>query len=243
MRLMDNPDPSSEWAYLGSGAFKDVFLHTDPDSGKRSIVILTDEANTVELLRLEQMHRLGISGEVDWGNSIFIPNRNFPRFGTAGIVMEYREGVTLETVIRNPATTAEQKLEIAKNLAETFAPMHMMGMVTRDFKDDNVLINGTEVIPIDFGLMQSIRLDGVTFQLELNRIMTYAVFNLMSASHSNPQEAMRQFKDWYIAEAEKHLTVQSKNGGQHESTTRRAILEQAREIFDNALARMEGWNY
>lgn len=79
------------------------------------------------------------------------------------IAMEYCEGETLSTVIRRRELDLRRFLDIAQQIAEGLAAAHENGVVHRDIKSSNILIEkGDRVKILDFGLAKSFetRADG-----------------------------------------------------------------------------------
>ena len=73
------------------------------------------------------------------------------------IVLEYIDGMSLETLLRSGAISRERGREICRELAETLAYLHGRQTLHRDLKPSNVLIThqGGAVKIIDFNLSDS----------------------------------------------------------------------------------------
>ena len=75
--------------------------------------------------------------------------------GAAFLVMDYVEGVTLRDLMRHGPLEVPRAIHIARQAAESLAFCHGMGVVHRDFKPRNVMVDearGDRVKLIDFGL-------------------------------------------------------------------------------------------
>jgi serine/threonine protein kinase/HEAT repeat protein len=69
------------------------------------------------------------------------------------IAMEYIEGKTLEDILSVKTLSMEQALEISQKLAEALAFAHEHGIIHRDIKSGNVMLDSSgRVVIMDFGL-------------------------------------------------------------------------------------------
>src|SRR5438477_2044001 len=84
--------------------------------------------------------------------------------GRQYIVFEYIEGENLkELVVRKGHLGVREALEIAIEVAHGLAFAHQNGLVHRDVKPQNVLLNGDGRAKVtDFGIARSIDVDGMT---------------------------------------------------------------------------------
>jgi serine/threonine protein kinase/Tfp pilus assembly protein PilF len=83
---------------------------------------------------------------------------------TPFITMEYVEGEDLKSFIRKKEkATKEETIAIAKEVGEGLVEAHRIGVVHRDLKPQNVMINKESDVKImDFGIARSIEAPGVT---------------------------------------------------------------------------------
>jgi tetratricopeptide (TPR) repeat protein len=80
------------------------------------------------------------------------------------ITMEYVSGQDLKDLIKETGTLATgQVLSIAKQVAEGMAEAHDLGVIHRDFKPQNIMVDkeGNAKI-MDFGIARSLRTEGMT---------------------------------------------------------------------------------
>ncbi|MGH7907710.1 MAG: serine/threonine-protein kinase, partial [Candidatus Binataceae bacterium] len=69
------------------------------------------------------------------------------------IAMEYFDGVSLRALMRDGPLKTERALDVARQLCEALVYMHGQGVVHRDLKPDNVLVNAAGHVKImDFGI-------------------------------------------------------------------------------------------
>jgi serine/threonine-protein kinase len=84
--------------------------------------------------------------------------------GRQFIVFEYIEGENLkEHVVRNGRLDVREALEIALEVARGLAFAHDQGLVHRDVKPQNILLNGDGRAKVtDFGIARTVDVDGMT---------------------------------------------------------------------------------
>jgi tetratricopeptide (TPR) repeat protein/predicted Ser/Thr protein kinase len=84
--------------------------------------------------------------------------------GIPYITMEYIEGVSLrDFILREERLSEEQTIEIARQLCRGLSEAHSMGVVHRDLKPQNIMIDPKDNAKImDFGIARSVEALGVT---------------------------------------------------------------------------------
>jgi serine/threonine-protein kinase len=72
------------------------------------------------------------------------------------LVMEYIEGKTLSKQLREHVVSVKQRLIWLQQIAEGLAAAHGKGLIHRDLKTNNILINPDDIAKItDFGIAKS----------------------------------------------------------------------------------------
>jgi beta-lactam-binding protein with PASTA domain/predicted Ser/Thr protein kinase len=142
---------------LGSGGMADVYLAEDEELGRRvAIKILNDrhanDEQFVERFRREAKHAAGLSHP----NIVSIYDRGEAE-GTYYIAMEYLEGRSLKELIssRGPAPVA-LAIEYARQILSALRVSHRGGLIHRDIKPHNVLVDGEGRLKVtDFGIARA----------------------------------------------------------------------------------------
>ena len=142
---------------LGGGGMANVYLAEDATLGRRVAIKMlhrrfVEDPKFVERFRREAKAAAGLNhpnivGVYDWGQA---DDRNY-------IVMEYVEGETLKELIRREGRLGGRRaVEIALELLTGVGAAHARGVVHRDIKSQNILIDGEGRAKVtDFGIAQA----------------------------------------------------------------------------------------
>jgi eukaryotic-like serine/threonine-protein kinase len=144
----------TELKTLGSGGFGEVVLARHDSSGSLVAIKylrqnLLSDAEFTELFRAEA----AVLASVDDPNVVRLYEYVEAPQGAA-IVMELVDGVSLRDIlVRQGATTAEAALVVLEGSLLGLAAAHQRGVVHRDYKPENVLVNGDGDSKLtDFGI-------------------------------------------------------------------------------------------
>src|SRR5262245_32052388 len=75
--------------------------------------------------------------------------------GTAYLVMQYLEGETLESCLKNGPLSLDQALKTAVEIASALDTAHKAGIVHRDLKPGNIILTKAGAKLLDFGLAKT----------------------------------------------------------------------------------------
>jgi hypothetical protein len=78
------------------------------------------------------------------------------------IVEEFVEGEPLSKVIRRGGLSESEICRIGRAVADALAEAHAKGIVHRDIKPDNIIVNGNRVKVLDFGIAKQVGLAGAS---------------------------------------------------------------------------------
>jgi serine/threonine protein kinase len=138
---------------LGSGGMGDVYLARDERLGRRVALkllpeYLTDDASRVRRFRQEARAASALNHP-----NILTVYEIDQTGGRYFIATEYIEGVTLRRRLKDGPLPLCAALDIAAQVAAALSKAHQAGIVHRDVKPENIMVNGDgHVKLLDFGL-------------------------------------------------------------------------------------------
>jgi len=141
---------------LGAGGMGEVYLANDPKLDRQVAIKVLPETMTRDIERVARFER-----EAKLLASLNHPNiaaiHGFDSSdGTRFLVMEYVEGETLASHLKNGSVAVEDALDIAKQIAEALEAAHGQGVIHRDLKPANVMIRPDGTVKVlDFGLAKA----------------------------------------------------------------------------------------
>ncbi len=141
---------------LGAGGMGEVWKAEDPRLGRTvAIKILSPKiaADHESILRLQREART--AAQLYHPNIATIHSIEEDN-GQLFIVMEYVPGESLTKLIHGRKLTEIDICRIGKGVAEALAEAHEKGIVHRDIKPDNIIVNGQRVKVLDFGVAKRV---------------------------------------------------------------------------------------
>jgi len=141
---------------LGAGGMGEVYLARDTKLDRQVAIKVLPETMTRDIERVARFER----------EAKLLASLNHPNIaaihgfddsdGTRFLVMEYVEGDTLGSHLKNGPVAVEDALDIAKQIAEALEAAHGEGVIHRDLKPANVMIREDGTVKVlDFGLAKA----------------------------------------------------------------------------------------
>lgn len=172
---------------LGSGGMGEVFLAEDKKLGRRAALKFLSPEFACDREHMERFVR-----EARAASSLNHPNictiyeisdTSKPPY----IAMEYVEGETVAAMIRRRRRTITESIRIAIQVAEALAEAHGQGLIHRDVKPANMIVNSkARVKMLDFGLAKRVSADELAADPQF---ITHAGVVLGTASYMSPEQA------------------------------------------------------
>ena len=109
------------------------------------------------------------------------------------IAMEYVEGRTLSSIVRESPLQTSEAVEIAAQILESLKAAHRVGIIHRDIKSANIVVRPDGVVKIlDFGLAKIQDLGGSESFLDLSDVSLTAPGTMVgTASYMSPEQVRR----------------------------------------------------
>jgi len=148
--------------HLGHGGMGDVYLAEDHRLNRKvALKFLSSEFITNSWARGQLVREAQAVAMLDHPNICAV--HGFEEIGEHHfMVMQYVEGQTLAALLRSKALNLELALDLAEQIACALAAAHGRGIVHRDIKPQNIIVNRQGQVKIlDFGLARLVPRRGV----------------------------------------------------------------------------------
>ena len=176
---------------IGSGGMGEVWLAEDTRLLRRvAIKILPSHIATDAEARARLVREAQIAAQISHP-AIATVHTIEEHSGCLFLAMELVEGVPFGTAIRDGQLSDYDIVRIARDIAEALAEAHQRGIVHRDIKPDNVMVSGTRVKVLDFGIAKQIGNDAPhagQFQTETGMVVG-------TIEYMSPEQALGQRVD------------------------------------------------
>jgi len=186
---------------LGEGRYGKCFLATS-ETGEKVVI------KKFKLRILEKNRRK--SNDENVSEAVILSNLNDERIpellgvinekGFYGFVLEYKQGNTVKELLfkKNYKFSKEEFFSIGIQLIKIIEYIHSNGVVHRDIRTPNVLINDGKVYLIDFGLARWGDNKKYFFDLDYSFLGDFLLYLLYSASETKDKKTPR-YKNvpWY----------------------------------------------
>ncbi len=145
---------------LGSGGFGEVYLVEDPNLQRPVALKILSQADEKAKRRFV---REAITASKLSHPNVAVVYEAGEADGTAFIAMQYVEGETLREKLRHGPLTVQEAVRIAGEVADALDDAHKHGIVHRDIKPGNIMIDSHgHAKVLDFGIAKVMELDALT---------------------------------------------------------------------------------
>jgi len=140
-------------AKLGEGGMGEVFLADDTELGRRVALKFLPRGVTSDPAVLDRFRREARAAAALSHSNIVTIHEIGTHDGQPFIVMTYVEGKSLREAIDEDDVPLDRVLDIVIQIAEGLAAAHAAGVIHRDIKPDNIILDGEgKPLILDFGL-------------------------------------------------------------------------------------------
>src|SRR5688572_3710547 len=146
---------------LGAGGMGEVWKAEDTRLGRTVAIKILPHAIATDAHAIARMKR-----EARMAAQLYHPHiATIHAFEEVGdqlfIVMEYVDGEPLTQLIRRGPIAEADVCRIGRSIADALAEAHEKGIVHRDIKPDNAIVNGPRVKVLDFGIAKHVEHENV----------------------------------------------------------------------------------
>jgi len=176
---------------LGKGGMGSVFLARDQRLGRQvALKVLNAEDLASEDRRLRFLREAKTAAAIRHQNVATIYEVDETDDGQPFIVMEYCEGETLAQRLRRRPVDAGEFLAIARQIAAGLAAAHDNGVIHRDIKAANIMIEPTGIVKIlDFGLAKLVAREGMARSFESTSGHFFGTLHYLSPEQTRGEHA------------------------------------------------------
>jgi serine/threonine-protein kinase len=141
---------------IGSGGMAEVYLAEHVHMRKAMAIKLLRRGSDRFAELTKQFEREAIAGaHIDHPNVASATDFGFMADGSCFLALEFVEGVTLSSLLKRGPLAPSRARRITRQLADAVAACHALGVIHRDIKPGNIMVDesrGDRVKLIDFGL-------------------------------------------------------------------------------------------
>ena len=143
---------------IGAGAMGEVFLGEDETLGRQAAIkTLPEEFGNDPIRRQRFMQEAQSASAINHPNACTIYGVGETDDGDAYIAMEFVEGNTLKDLVTNGPLVLHLTTEFSTQIADALDEAHNVGVIHRDIKSANVIINQRgQAKVLDFGLAKKL---------------------------------------------------------------------------------------
>jgi eukaryotic-like serine/threonine-protein kinase len=176
---------------LGAGGMGEVYLARDTKLGRQvAIKLVKAESLSDEQARKRLVREARAAATLDHPN-ICVVHEVGEENNHTFVVMQYVEGETLASRIRAKSFDLAELLDLAMQIADALAEAHSKGIVHRDIKPQNIIINRKgQVKVLDFGLAKVVRDPELSENLsQTESLMTTPGLIMGTVQYMSPEQA------------------------------------------------------
>jgi len=175
---------------LGAGGMGEVWKAEDPRLGRTVAVKILSPKIAADHDSIMRMQREARTAAQLYHPNIATIHSIEEDKGQLFIVMEFVPGDPLTKLIHDRKLTEADVCRIGRGVAEALAEAHEKGIVHRDIKPDNIIVNGQRVKVLDFGIAKRVGLESTAGGDDPTAFVTQQGMIVGTVYYMSPEQAL-----------------------------------------------------
>ena len=174
---------------IGAGGMGEVWKAEDTRLGRTVAIKILPQAVAEDAQAIARMKREARTAAQLYHPNIATIHAFEEASGRLFIVMELVAGEPLTRVIRRGPIAEADVCRIGRSVAEALAEAHEKGIVHRDIKPDNIMVNGPRVKVLDFGIAKQVEPQNVSTE-DPTTVLTQQGMIIGTVFYMSPEQAL-----------------------------------------------------
>jgi serine/threonine protein kinase len=179
---------------VGAGGMGEVWKAEDTRLGRTVAIKILPQAVAADTEAIARMRREARTAAQLYQANIATIHSFEEAEGQIFIVMEYVAGEPLTNLIRRGAMNEADVCRIGRGVADALAEAHEKGIVHRDIKPDNIIVNGNRVKVLDFGIAKRFGVETTTSDAPTGFVTQQGMI-LGTINYMSPEQALGKALD------------------------------------------------
>ena len=175
---------------LGAGGMGEVWKAEDPRLGRTVAIKILPPGVTADQEAILRLQREARTAAQLYHPNIATIHSIEEDDGRLFIVMEYVPGDPLTKLIRERSLSEADVCRIGRGVAEALAEAHEKGIVHRDIKPDNIIVNGQRVKVLDFGVAKRVGFESTSSDSPTASFITQQGMIVGTVHYMSPEQAL-----------------------------------------------------
>ena len=179
---------------IGAGGMGEVWKAEDTRLGRTVAIKILPQAVAADTEAIARMRREARTAAQLYHANIATIHSFEEADGQLFIVMEYVAGEPLTNIMRRGAMSEADVCRIGRGVADALAEAHEKGIVHRDIKPDNIIVNGNRVKVLDFGIAKRVGVETTTPDAPTGFVTQQGMI-LGTINYMSPEQALGKALD------------------------------------------------
>jgi predicted Ser/Thr protein kinase len=175
---------------LGAGGMGEVWKAEDPRLGRTVAIKILSPKIAADRDAIPRLQREARTAAQLYHPNIATIHSIEEDDGRHFIVMEYVPGEPLKKVMHDRQLTEPEVCRMARGVADALAEAHEKGIVHRDIKPDNIIVNGARVKVLDFGVAKRVGFEPMVSDDAPTAFVTQQGMIVGTVHYMSPEQAL-----------------------------------------------------